>query len=53
MDDSLMCPLDYCLNGHIMTCDTSFFLLNIRLIQKRRPVVHRKKHKTRVLKQDQ
>ena len=51
MGDLLTCPLDIYLNGHIMiTGDTFFF---IRLIQKRKPVVHRRKHKRRVLKQDQ
>lgn len=53
MDDLLTCPLDIYLNGHIMITGDTFFFFFIRLIQKRKPVVHRRKHKRRVLKQDQ
>lgn len=52
IDDSLICVLWTYIWMANMTGDFFFFNI-IRSIQKRKPVVHRRSHKTRVLKQDQ
>lgn len=53
IDDFLMCILWTFIWMANVTGDFFFFFNIIRSTQKRKPVVHRRSHKTRVLKQDQ